>query len=513
MKRAFYAGLLASGAAGAIMLAFRLGTAGITVPEVLVDVVTRMIPLRLFSDAVDILGPWAKRLLVVAATIALFLAGGLVAIGWRRLREHWPALRDNLQWPSTVLLGLVLWLLAVVIVLSASGRGLFDLGLNMSPVAAVPAWLVSSLAYSLTLTALIRKSELAPGKAPATAPEVSAGRRTFLKAAGWTAVGVVAAAAVGAAIWRAVSRLPAGLLPWPAESGMTSEVTPIETFFTVSKGFVDPRVDATTWKLEVKGLVEQPLSFNYQQIRDLPAVSQYLTLECISNSVGGDLMGTALWKGVRLQELLSRAGVRPTARKVVLRAFDGYSDSITVAKAMEQGTLLAYEMNGVPLPGKHGFPARLLVPDIYGMKNVKWLTGIEVVDYDYQGYWQERGWSDTARIQTMSRIDVPPLSGDYRVPEKATLSGVAFAGERGTSRVEVSTDDGNTWSRASIKESLSQYTWVLWVYDWRPPGEGTYTLAVRAADGTGEAQTDVETDSLPDGATGYHRVVVKLKAE
>ncbi|MEK7848898.1 MAG: molybdopterin-dependent oxidoreductase, partial [Chloroflexota bacterium] len=188
---------------------------------------------------------------------------------------------------------------------------------------------------------------------------------------------------------------------------------------------------------------------------------------------------------------------------------DDYSDSFPLEKALEPGTLLAHRMNGEPLTPPHGFPLRALVPGIYGMKNVKWLREIEVVDYDFQGFWQERGWSDQAVIKTISRLDLPG-GGDYRAGEVATIGGVAFAGGRGISRVEVSTDDGRTWKPAQVRPALSPYTWVLWLQQWSP-APGHYEILVRAADGLGQLQDAEEREPLPDGASGYHRIVVRVQ--
>jgi hypothetical protein len=194
---------------------------------------------------------------------------------------------------------------------------------------------------------------------------------------------------------------------------------------------------------------------------------------------------------------------------VVLTGEDGYSDSFPLEKALEPGTLLAHHMNGEPLTPPHGFPLRALVPGIYGMKNVKWLKRIEVVDYDFKGYWQQRGWSDQAVIKTSSRIDLPGPGGYY--PEEASaIGGVAFAGDRGISAVEVSTDGGRTWLPAEAKQALSPYTWVLWLREWHPT-PGRYEVLVRAADGTGELQTAEHHRPLPNGASGYHLVVVRIQ--
>src|SRR5262249_45098901 len=193
----------------------------------------------------------------------------------------------------------------------------------------------------------------------------------------------------------------------------------------------------------------------------LPAVEDYRTLVCISNEVGGDLIGNAHWRGVRLRDLLERAGPAPGAVKVVFTCADDYTDSIHFEKAMQPETLLVYEMNGEPLIPKHGYPARLLVPGIYGMKNVKWLRKIEVSDRDFRGFWQQRGWDDEAVIKTMSRIAT--LSSFSTVDaEPLMIGGRAVAGDRGIQSVEVSVDNGQTWQEGELKPPLGAYTWGLW---------------------------------------------------
>ncbi len=291
---------------------------------------------------------------------------------------------------------------------------------------------------------------------------------------------------------------------------LSAEVTSNDQYYVVSKNLVsDPIVDGKSWKLAIDGQVEHPFILNYQEVLALPMQKQYESMMCISNEVGGQYMSNALWEGVRLMDLLERAGVKPGASKVVFQAVDNYSDSIHLSKALEPTTLMAVYMNGVPLPQNHGFPARMLVPGIYGMKHCKWLTRIEVVNYDYRGYWQQRGWSDAAPIRMTARIDTP-LDGTNVAANRTTyIAGVAFSGKRGISEVDVSADGGQTWQRATLKQPLSALTWVVWELEWRPK-PGNYLVTARAIDLESNVQSPIEEPPLPDGSSGYHTITVMV---
>ncbi|HUP28123.1 MAG TPA: molybdopterin-dependent oxidoreductase, partial [Chloroflexia bacterium] len=290
------------------------------------------------------------------------------------------------------------------------------------------------------------------------------------------------------------------------------EITPTESFYHVSKNFFDPSPSSNGWKLEVKGLVDKPYSLTYDQLKALASVSVTTGMMCISNPVGGGLIGNAKWKGVRLADILKKAGPKKSAVEIAMTAVDGYTDSISLQKALDPDVVLVWEMNGAPLTSQHGYPARLLVPGIYGMKHVKWLTSIELVDRDFKGYWQQpsQGWSDPAPVNTMSRIDFPTESSLDR-GKNHTISGIAFAGDRSISKVEVSTDSGKSWKQAYVKPPLSGTSWVVWGYDWTPAEAGKYTVFVRATDGAGKLQSAARTDPYPNGATGYHSVTYRVK--
>jgi DMSO/TMAO reductase YedYZ molybdopterin-dependent catalytic subunit len=303
---------------------------------------------------------------------------------------------------------------------------------------------------------------------------------------------------------------------------LESEITPTDLFYRIDKNAVVPSVNAQTWNLTMKGLVDKPFVISYKDIIDMPSVEQFATLECVSNKIGGDLISTAIWKGVRLKDLLEKAQVKPTAKYIVFRCSDGYDVGIPLERGLFEGTILAYNMNGAPLTTEHGYPLRAIVPGIYGMMNAKWLTEIELVDTVYEGYWQRKGWSNIAKYNTHSFIIIPDsalvrkrfanlgsssnvASNDGIVP----VAGMAFAGDRGISKVEVSTDGGTSWKDARIKDPLSQYTWVLWATELNLADKSAdKKIVVRATDKTGKIQTDIIANPFPDGAKGYHIVDV-----
>lgn len=232
---------------------------------------------------------------------------------------------------------------------------------------------------------------------------------------------------------------------------------------------------------------------------------------CISNPVGGGLMSNAVWQGVPLRSLLESAGPRSGVMEVVFRSVDGYTDTVSLDKALEPTTLLAYRMNGEPLPQRHGYPLRVVVPGLFGEKSAKWLTRIELVEGDRKGFYEQQGWGPTFVIPTRSRFDAPDFGAPLPSGTSVRLKGVAFGGDRGVSRVEVSADGGRAWQEARIDYPGSRLTWALWSHEWRPAGPGEYQLVVRATDGTGALQIATERGTAPQGATGYHQVTARVR--
>jgi DMSO/TMAO reductase YedYZ molybdopterin-dependent catalytic subunit len=294
-----------------------------------------------------------------------------------------------------------------------------------------------------------------------------------------------------------------------AEGKLTPVITSVADFYHVSKNISDPIVDGTTWSLSITGLVSKPLTLTYEDVVARAKTMNITTLSCISNELNGDLAGTAEWTGFPLRELLQEAGVDPKAVDIVFHAADGYDDSIPVATAMQPSTLLVTGMNGETLPPDHGYPARLIIPPIYGMKNVKWVERIEAVDYDYQGYWQTRGWSDPAPYQIWGRIDTP-APGEQIPAGPAMAAGVAAAGNRGIYSVEISLDEGATWAEATLEPSINpDFTWVRWVFPFEaaPPAVNIW---MRATDGDGNVAPEERRPPLPDGATGWPERSVRV---
>ena len=304
-------------------------------------------------------------------------------------------------------------------------------------------------------------------------------RRTFLK-------GTLATA--GLAVWAPMKLADAGLMSsmFGRAGKRPVPLTPNEEFYITSIG-VTPDVHLDHWALSIHGLVQHPLTLTYDELLKRPQTSLIATLECIGNPVGGEDISTAKWEGVRLNALLDEAGLEPSGVDLVLRGADDYSDSFPISRALGEEVLIALTMNGVPLPADHGFPARVIVPGLYGLKNVKWLTALEVVNYDYKGYWQREGWPEEAFVKVQSRIDLP---GDRETitTKQYSIQGIAFGGEYGIQQVDVSTDLGKTWHTAKIHERLSPYSWVLWSYEWTIPKVGEYTLMVCATNGRGDRQ-------------------------
>jgi DMSO/TMAO reductase YedYZ molybdopterin-dependent catalytic subunit len=311
---------------------------------------------------------------------------------------------------------------------------------------------------------------------------------------------------------RAAQRLP----PPPPEATLgvadiSPLITPNEAFYRIDTRLTIPRLDADGWTIRVHGLVEHELELTYEQLARMPLVERYVTIACVSNEVGGYLVGNAKWTGVPLVDVLERAGVQPDAEQLIGRSFDGWTAGFPIGHlhGAGSGSLVALLMNDEPLPPKHGFPLRLIVPGLFGyVSATKWLSEIELSGWDdFDAYWVPRGWAKEAPLLTQSRIDVPRQGA--RLPAgPATIAGVAWAPTRGITRVEVQVND-EPWQEARLSQPLSDETWIQWAIERELP-LGTATIRVRATDGGGEVQLPGPTPPFPDGARGWHAVQVTV---
>src|SRR5438034_257330 len=382
-------------------------------PIAIAQVLVRTTPGRFDSFFIDRLGHGAKQLAIVGTCIAFLLVAALLGMAIPWVRRRLAPFGATARAAAAPLAFLPLWLASVVLY------------------SANPQW-VGRLAFaSITLPLYLGGGAVAgwaldrltapAGEQPADA---NLTRRYFLRAAWLGAAGMLLGASpLGALIFRrpdpgrqrllGVSATPSPVRTAPEDAqfasvaALTPEITSNDEFYVVNEDLIQPDIDPADWRLSVGGLVDHPLTLTYEDLKSLPMVERYQTLECISNQIGAHLMSNALWTGVPVAVILDRAGVRSDAIEVAFGSAGGYSDSMSVAKAMDQTTLIAFGMNDFVLPRAHGFPARVLGVGTYGMKNPKWLTNIEVVDRPYQGFWEQRGWSKPALVKTTSRIDTP----------------------------------------------------------------------------------------------------------
>jgi DMSO/TMAO reductase YedYZ molybdopterin-dependent catalytic subunit len=294
-------------------------------------------------------------------------------------------------------------------------------------------------------------------------------------------------------------------------------ITPNELFYCVTKNVIDPRVDVDVWHLEVDGLVQNRATYRFRDLEGFAPVEQETTLMCISNGLDAGLISNAVWKGLSLRDLIDPAAPLSSAARVRLCGVDNYTDTIPLEKALEPTTLLAYQMNGKELPHRHGFPLRAIVPGYFGEKHVKWLTRIELSTADAKGFYETQGWGPDFITPTRSRIDIPDHDSRFSLHElrgPIEVKGIAYGGDRGISRVELSFDDGKTWDDADIYYAGGDLAWSLWAaHDgWSPTEPGDYILVVRATDGEGAVQEWEPNRSPFSGATGFHKIVVHITA-
>jgi len=475
------------------------------------------------SLVIDLVPGWVKDLVIALfgtndKLVLLIVLGVLVAalaVGIGILEERRPVVGS-----------IALALVGVVAVVAAITRA--DAGLDWA-FPSVVGTAVGILVLRLLVTRLRTWDDATV--ADEARPVVGASRaelprRSFLVLLGGTAVGalvvgvgarVASAGAVAVETIRKALKLPTAAVaapPVPAGAelgidGLTPVVSANDSFYRIDTALQVPNIDPSTWSLKITGMVEQEVEIGFEELLALPLQESIITLTCVSNPVGGDLIGNALWLGYPIRELLARAKPKAGADMVLSRSIDGFTAGtpLEVLQDEDRDSLLAVGMNGQPLPLQHGFPVRMVVPGLYGyVSATKWVVELEVTRYaDARAYWTDRGWSERGPIKTESRIDVPRNGGRVAAGNVA-IAGVAWAQHTGVNRVQVRIDDGD-WLDTTLATAISDDTWVQWVLQWDAPA-GDHTIAVRATDAAGKTQSETPVDVVPDGAEGWHTISV-----
>ncbi len=506
------AGLVASLLAVVLMGALRL-VAGIPTPmELFGDYVLKHINVNTFIRLLITFGPNAKTLplgfallgmvgagIVVSLLYAALVRVPLPASGYRPARREWIA-----AWAFTVGMTLV----GIVLFWDELRQNFFGLPLNWSVFVTSLGLFADFALYGIVLCLAYRA--LLPKQPVATVPSTVQSRRLLLSRAGVAALTVGGIAGTLGEIRGFLSNYASydGMKSVTHTGGITPPITPNSEHYVVTQNTVDPTPSIDLWRLEVTGLIGNPGSYTYTEVQNLPSISRAVTLECIANGVGDHLISTAIWQGVTLRTLLERhGGPQGNARFATFYSVDGYNISLPLDEVLMADALLAWRMNGVEVPVRHGYPMRALIPGRYGEENPKWLTRVELTDHAVGGLYADQGWYN-GPLHTISRIDRP--NGHIPPGQSVEIGGIAFAGNRGIQKVEVSTDGGVTWHVATLQPALSQDSWVLWTWQWTPLLPGQYTLTARATDGTGEVQASHVQGTVPNGATGYHKVMVTV---
>ena len=530
-----------------IWFIIRLGGLAPFPPESALVSFFSLIPASVQEPAVQTLGEAAGLVGLLFAIAAGGVVYGLLTIVFERyFRTRVSEIRRLSGLEVTLLYALVPWLVFGVVFLPLTGESFFGTGSNIASASVTTAFpftmLLIQLLWSLLLWDRSRPS-FTPGVAvgaplpPGTKPRAMS-RRTFIeRGLIYAGAAVLVLASLGSAIGTLfsegsiVSEGSEAILPGsPINTGnappifsdprlsalVDSEVTSNDSFYRVAIDIFDPNIAASEWSLAVDGLVEKPKSYSLSDLKGLPKAQQYGTFICVSNLINGGLISNAEWGGVRFSDLFADAGgVSSGATYVIFHSVDGFTVGIPLAKVLEPECMLAYEMNGVPLPQRHGYPLRAVIPGLYGMMSAKWVRQVELSNAVYLGYWQTRGWSNDATVQTVSFVRVPQDGASVSLSENGgsvMMGGMAFAGDRGISKVEVSFDGGKTWEQATLKPPASKLSWVLWAYEWTPPGTGQYVVYARATDGNNQQQTADVSYTYPSGATGYAMSTVNVVA-
>jgi DMSO/TMAO reductase YedYZ molybdopterin-dependent catalytic subunit len=505
------AGLVASLAATVMMGILRLA-AGIPTPvELFGDFVLKHIDVNTFIHLLERFAPHPKTTPLGLALLGMIAMG--TALGWlyallvQPQLPAWGYRPGRREWVIAGVFSIAMTVIATVLFWDELRQNFLGLPVDWSRLATMLGLLLTFATYGFVLCLSYRA--LLPKALSERVTKHAQQRRQLLSSVGVVALGIGTGAGTFGLIKNYLSRYAAyDGMSTPTHNGFTAPITPNSEHYVVTQNPIDPTPNIELWRLEVTGLVNHPGSYTYTELQQLPSVSRAVTLECIANQIDGHLMSTAIWQGVTLRSLLERhGGALSNASYVAFYSVDGYNISLPLDEVLAEDALLAWSMNGVALPERHGFPLRALIPGRYGEENPKWLTRVELTDHFVSGLYSDQGWYH-GTLHTISRFDRPAPDSQLPLGHTVDVGGVAFAGNRGIEKVEISVDGSLTWRTATLQPALSPDSWVLWTWQWTPMLPGTYTLVVRATDGTGQLQISTKQGTVPNGATGYHTIMV-----
>lgn len=460
----------------------------VSIIDTLADGVLLILPVSAFSALKDIFGTQAKTLLLIGIILGMLITGAWS--GMRIAASRANARTRAITAASGMCASMIVLLWAVA---DHAVMGRFA--------ATIVTIIAAALVYAVVAFVFVHMWLDSQHVA-------IEGRRDLLIHAGGALIALFATALLGRQIFRTANRQITGK---PTTGAMPPAITPIADFYTISKNFSDPDNDrGPGWTIHISGNVSSERNWSRTELAALGEKHTITTQLCISNEVGGDLIGTADWTGLPLATLLDTAGAPIDGGFVHFEGADGYRTSVPMERCRGDQSWIVWGMNGEALPEKHGAPVRAIIPGLYGMKSVKWLTNLTVSDTDELGYWEQRGWTNEAVVKAMSRIDVPN-DGDVLTAGDVRIGGIAFGGDTGVRKVEVSLDGGDRWEEATITEQPNPtgIAWVLWTWAWTATS-GDYDIAVRMTDQMGQVQSDERASPLPDGSSGWHRIHVRV---
>ncbi len=535
------AGMIAAVVMTLAMAASRYWLGIMPLVEAIPDRVSVLLSINTFFSMFGTYGGYngLKQFGILSGIRGVLTAGIVLGILYSLIVESVPSRRSR-RWvmgtslPAflfVTIAGLIAWIVLVIFlwpVIAANYRGLPFTWARVATIAAIFIWIALFIGTMIGSYRFMTRRRL-----PVVRPEeesviATSNIRPLAQPLSRRAIGVAGVAAILTYPIYKLLKLMYDDAAFPYDGTVYSgediqPITPVDRFYTVTKNVVDPEVNRGIWRLEIGGHVNKGASYSYDDLQKFEQVDQETTLMCISNKIGAGLFSNAKWHGVRLHDVLQASGVKDGAFDCFVRGADGYRDSFPIAKAMEETTLVVYQINGEPLPRRHGYPVRLVVPGMYGEKNVKWVTRIDISTTDEKGFYEDQGWgpdfvpktrSDVffprTRLTGKGFIFTPSAGNEFKVGKRSQIKGRAFAANRGIKAVEFSVDNGKSWAPAEIYYPGTMLTWALWRFEWTPDKPGDYVILTRATDGTGAAQPPEAKGIVPQGAQGYQKVTASV---